>query len=75
MWIYEPDALKARCRGCAATIQWAVTDRLAKVPLDQGWLITGERVDQNGVPQIEVKVSFSHFTTCPMRDRFAKKAA
>lgn len=77
MWIYQPDDLRSRCKGCNAEIRWAVTERLAKVPLDIGFFSTDRRLDQNGVEQHEVSVEFSHFKTCTMRDRFsaAKKAA
>lgn len=79
MWVYEPDSLRARCKGCAAPIRWATTETYAKVPLDEAFIPTGnEYFDEQGLKLIEVKPSYSHFTTCPMRDRFkaaAKKAA
>jgi hypothetical protein len=74
MWIYDPDVQPGKCRGCLASIRWATTDKFAKVPLDENFEVISEATDVNGVPIHQVDVKFSHFVTCPMRDRFNSTA-
>jgi hypothetical protein len=69
-----------RCRSCDAPIEWAITTKGQRIPLDPepgpgGNLVLVDGVARHptlgeGVPYLQYT---SHFATCPDAERFRRK--
>ncbi len=59
------------CRGCGASILWAVTPAGKKMPLDEKAITVCEVVGDEIVRQVRGHVS--HFATCPKASTFRRK--
>ncbi len=68
----------SECKGCGATMFWAITPTGAKIPLDARATIY--RVSETLDPETHLPLceavdggyGISHFRTCPKADRFGR---
>ena len=60
---------ETKCKGCGKPMRWATTIAGRHIPLDAS--VPTYTIDERG-KAIKSEAMVSHFTTCPMRDRFSK---
>lgn len=66
-----------RCRSCDAPIEWAITPKGQRMPLDVASHPDANLIiDDGGIVRVVGKghgIRISHFVTCPQRDQHRKR--